>query len=648
MGLIFAYTLKSALLVIAYYLFYRLLLSRDTFHRFNRWALLSILMLSVALPLVQIGIHDTTGEGNGLVDVELPMAAMVLDEEGASSASWRTLLLSWALLLYCIGLVGFTLKTLVCYLSLARMLSRGTRGRLSQYGIEGHDDVHLVVHHDETAPFSWMKYIVINEKDLLTNGSAIVAHELGHIRHRHTLDLIFSEVCLVFQWFNPAIWLMRRELQNIHEYQADEEVINGGIDARHYQLLLIEKATGTRLQSITCGLHQSSIKKRITMMLKKKSNPWARAKMLFALPVAITGIAVFSTPEASALTAEVSSCTVSEAFANDPVNQTFTIKVNRDGRLLVGDGVIRVQDLAAKLKAADLGDNAIVTIESEQDAPMSVIASVKDVLRQCHVSRVQYHIRQDENSNIALAKTEELKSKTEVAQSPKEVFTVVEEMPEFPGGESALMQFIKTNLKYPADCAAQGIDGRVTLSFIVETDGSVSTVEIMRTPDERLSAEAIRVVQSMPAWTPGKQRGQVVRVKYVLPVTFRLAKPDDQKSVQKGQGATKASGNDAVFTAVEEMPQFPGGDTELMAFIRDNVKFPKECLDQGIQGRVIVRFIIEKDGSISDTEILRTPDDRLSAEAIRVIKAMPKWTPGKQRGQAVRVFYVLPVTFRLQ
>ncbi|MBQ7238986.1 MAG: energy transducer TonB, partial [Bacteroidales bacterium] len=286
--------------------------------------------------------------------------------------------------------------------------------------------------------------------------------------------------------------------------------------------------------------------------------------------------------------------------------------------------------------------------ESEQDAPMSVIASVKDVLRQCHVARGQYHIRQDENSNLAMAKTEELKSKNDVAQSPKEVFTVIEEMPEFPGGESALMQFIKTNLKYPADCAAQNIEGRVVLSFIVEKDGSISDVEIMRTPDERLSAEAIRMVQSMPAWIPGKQRGQAVRVKYVLPVTFRLAKPDDQKSVQKGQGATKASGNDAVFTAVEEMPQFPGGDTELMAFIRDNVKFPKECLDQGIQGRVIVRFIVEKDGSISDTEILRTPDDRLSAEAIRVIKAMPKWTPGKQRGQAVRVFYVLPVTFRLQ
>jgi TonB family protein len=384
------------------------------------------------------------------------------------------------------------------------------------------------------------------------------------------------------------------------------------------------------------------------MMLKKKSNPWARAKMLFALPVAITGIAVFSTPEASALTAEVSSSKVSEVLTNDPVNQSFTIKVNRDGRLLVGDGVIRVNDLAAKLKAADLGDNAIVTIESEQDAPMSVIASVKDVLRQCHVARVQYHIRQDENSNIALAKTEELKSKSDVAQGPIEVFTVVEEQPQFPGGNSALMQFIKTNLKYPADCAAQGIEGRVVLAFTVETDGSISNVEVMRTPDERLSAEAIRVVQSMPAWTPGKQRGQAVRVKYVLPVTFRLGKPDDQKSVQEWQGATKASGNDAVFTAVEEMPQFPGGDTELMAFIRNNLKFPKECADKGIQGRVVVRFIIEKDGSISDTEIMRTPDDRLSAEAIRVIKSMPKWTPGKQRGQAVRVFYVLPVTFRLQ
>ncbi|MBP5679661.1 MAG: TonB family protein [Bacteroidales bacterium] len=646
MGLIFAYILKSALMVIAYYLFYRLLLSRDTFHRFNRWALLSILVLSIVLPLVKFS-NDVAVSTASEVTIGLPTVMAIIDDQ-ESTTSWRPILLAWALLIYWVGVAVFALRAVFCYVSLAKILHRGTRSRLSAYGIEGHDDVHLIVHHNGISPFSWMNYIVVSEDDLRANGSTVIAHEMGHIRHRHTLDLLFTEVCLVLQWFNPAIWLMRRELQAIHEYQADEDVINGGIDARQYQLLLIEKATGARLQSITCSLHQSSIKKRITMMLKKKSNPWARAKMLLAVPVAMAGIAVFATRQASALTTEVSDCKVSEIFSNDQENQSIIIKVNRDGRLMMGSEVLRLNELSAKLKANSIGENATVTIESEQDAPMSVIASVKDVLRQCHVTRVQYHIRQDENSNLAMVKTEELKSKSDVAQSPKEVFTVVEEMPEFPGGESALMQFIKTNLKYPAECAAQGIDGRVTLSFILETDGSVSTVEVMRTPDERLSAEAIRVVQSMPKWTPGKQRGQVVRVKYVLPVTFRLAKPDDQKSVQEWQGATNVSGEHAVFTAVEKMPQFPGGDTELMAFIRDNVKFPKECLDKGIQGRVVVRFIIEKDGSISDTEILRTPDDRLSTEAIRVIKSMPKWTPGKQRGQVVRVSYVLPVTFRLQ
>ena len=653
MGLIFAYILKSALLVIAYYLFYRLLLSRDTFHRFNRWALLSILVLSIVLPLMKFS-NDVAVSTVQDVSVDLPTAIAIIDDE-ETTTSWRPLLLAWALLIYWVGVVIFALRALVCYVSLAKTLHQGTRSRLSAYGIEGHDDVRLIVHHDEISPFSWMHYIVVSEADLRANGPAVIAHELGHIRHRHTLDLLFTEVCLVLQWFNPAIWLMRRELQAIHEYQADEEVLNEGIDARQYQLLLIEKATGARLQSITCSLHQSSIKKRITMMLKKKSNPWARAKMLLAIPVAVAGIAVFATRQASALTTEVSDCKVSEIFANDQENNSIIIQVNRDGRLKMGSEVFRLNELAAKLKAANLGENAVVTIESEQDAPMSAMASIKEILRQNHVSRVQYHIARNENSNLAMVKTEELNPQQKEAKDSFKasgndaVFTVVEEMPSFPGGEPALMAFIKSNLRYPTSCAEKGIQGRVTLSFIIEKDGSVADIEIMRSPDERLSAEAIRVVQSMPKWTPGKQRGQVVRVKYVLPVTFRLAKPEEQTSKPtETQGTSKAQGEQNVFSVVEEKPSFPGGDVALMDYLKNTLKYPAECFATGIQGRVVLSFIIEKDGSLSGITVMRSPDERLSAEAIRTVQAMPKWTPGKQRGKAVRVSYVLPVTFRLQ
>lgn len=529
MGTFFAYILKSALYVTAYYLFYRLLLSRDTFHRFNRWALLGMLTLSIALPLLQFSAQVAQPSAQGDVTVGLPTAAMVLADDTATP--WHIQLLQWVLLIYVVGMVCFALRAAVCYISLARVLSKGERTRLNRYGIEGHDDVCLIVHREQMSPFSWMHYMVVSEQDMQFNGPAIVAHELGHIRHRHTLDLLFTEVCTILQWFNPAIWLMRRELQTIHEYQADEAALDSGLDARQYQLLLIAKATGARLQSITCSLHQSSIKKRITMMLKKKSNPWAKAKWLFAIPVAITGIALFTTPEATAVSKQVSDCKVSEFFANDQTNGSLVIQIDPSGRCLVGGQVIPMEQLAATIRNAELGDNAVVTIVGEKQAPMSAISAVKDVLRQCNVSRVQYQLGSDEATGRIMAKNENLQATKEreiveikvVTNEVQDVFTVVEKMPEFPGGEVELMNFLKTNVKYPAESAKNGKQGRVMLGFIIETDGSISNIESLSTDiDPLLVNEAIRIVQAMPKWTPGKQRGQAVRVKYVLPITFRL------------------------------------------------------------------------------------------------------------------------------
>ena len=662
MGILFAYILKSALLVIAYYLLYRLLLSRDTFHRFNRWSLLGIMIASIVLPLVQFSHSDTSAEVVGDVSIGLP-TAMALVAEDVEITSWRPIILAWAVLLYWVGVVLFALRSALCYLSLIRILHQGERHRLSEYGITGHDDIILIVRQDKKSPFSWMHYIVVNEKDMLDNGKTIIAHELGHIHHRHTLDLLFTEICQILQWFNPAIWLMRRELQAIHEYQADEEVLNTGIDARQYQLLLIEKATGARLQSITCSLHQSSIKKRITMMLKKKSNPWARAKMLLAVPVAVSGIALFTTHQASAFTTEVSDCKVSEIFANGQQNgqlvapsaeidldqsinnQSITLKVNREGRILMNDQVITLTQLKVRLKEAQLGDDAVVTVLSEKGTPTSVLASVKEVLRQNYVRKVQYQMTQ-----LSGSQGEELLVKSETLQpqatQDNQIYTVVDVQPQFPGGESALMEFLKNNVKYPADCAEQKVQGRVILMFTVEKDGSVTNVEDMRSPDPRLTKEAKRVINSMPKWTPGKHEGKAVRVKYVLPVSFKL---DVEKSVKKVPMTADdfPIATNEVFTVTEDMAEFPGGEPALMAFIKQNLKYPMDCANEGVQGRVTLSMIIEKDGSISTVEELRSPDPRLTEEAVRVVKSMPKWTPAKQRGQIVRIQYVLPITFRL-
>ena len=153
------------------------------------------------------------------------------------------------------------------------------------------DGIHLILTDKPVVPFSWMRTIVISRKDFEESGIEIMTHEMAHIRARHSVDMLICSFCVILQWFNPAVWLLKQELENIHEYEADESVINHGIDAKHYQLLLIKKAVGSqRFTSMANSFNHSKLKKRITMMLKRKSNPWARLKYLYVLP--LTAVAV--------------------------------------------------------------------------------------------------------------------------------------------------------------------------------------------------------------------------------------------------------------------------------------------------------------------------------------------------------------------
>jgi TonB family protein len=223
-----------------------------------------------------------------------------------------------------------------------------------------------------------------------------------------------------------------------------------------------------------------------------------------------------------------------------------------------------------------------------------------------------------------------------------EVFQVVEEQPMFPGGMEEMMKFLQQNVKYPKEAQEQGKQGRVIVQFVVNKDGSISNDTIVRSVDPLLDAEALRVVRSMPNWTPGKQKGEPVRVRFTLPVTFRL--DNGKESTQKAE----TTNSEEVFKVTEELPQYPGGNAELMKYLAKNIRYPKGAQEQGIQGRVIVQFTVQKDGSITDSKVVKPAHTLLDAEALRVVDAMPKWIPAKQRGKEVACYFTIPVMFRLQ
>ena len=331
MGLFFVYILKSSVCLAIFYLFYRLLLARETFHRFNRFSLLGILLLSCLLPLVEVSVKQETEVHQTMLTLE--QLLMMADAVNATEAGARaeTATVTWiqvALLVYLAGIVFFAFRNVYSLVRLLMLLKSGKKEDIGSYLPGRKERVTLIVHNCDIAPFSWMGYIVISRKDLEENGREILIHELAHIHNRHSWDLLVADVCIFFQWFNPASWLLKQELQNIHEFEADETVIKEGVDAKQYQLLLIKKAVGTRLYSMANSFNHSKLKKRITMMLKEKSSPWARMKYLYVLPVAAITLTTFARPEISNELNEISTIKVNDITSildAKEVNNSLTI-----------------------------------------------------------------------------------------------------------------------------------------------------------------------------------------------------------------------------------------------------------------------------------------------------------------------------------
>lgn len=549
MGTFLVYILKSAVCLAMFYLFYRLLLSKETFHRFNRMTLLGVMLLSCLLPLVKVTVEQASPVNAQVMSMEdlllmYQWNSEAVVEEGSRPFHWQEGLV----LVYFVGLFFVIVRHLW---SLGRMLYLIRHSRCERLD----NGIRLVVHRRKLAPFSWMRYIVISETDLKESGHHILVHEMAHIHHRHSWDLLLTEACAWLQWFNPAIWLLKQELQNIHEYEADEEVLRQGINAKEYQMLLIKKAVGARLYSIANSFNHSSLKKRITMMIRKKSNPWARAKYLYVLPLAAVTVAAFARPEISKPLDEISSVKVNDLSAvletyadknvSNPAEKTkLKMKVvDEEGKPIIAATVLVANTTNGTL--TDENGNFTLEVGSDQSIQVAylgmstVTMSVKDCLKKA-------------DQTIVLTESDTKKYVKVVASAPQTVvsddqtFSVVEQMPEYPGGMRAGLEFMARNLRYPTKAREAGKQGRVIVQFVVRKDGSLSDFKVLCPVDPWLDAEAIRVISTMPKWKPGMQDGKPVSVKFTLPVTFMLEgtnnkpKSGDNDVVVVGYGVQKS------------------------------------------------------------------------------------------------------------
>ena len=232
------------------------------------------------------------------------------------------------------------------------------------------------------------------------------------------------------------------------------------------------------------------------------------------------------------------------------------------------------------------------------------------------------------------------------AAGQSQVYRSVEQMPQFPGGEAALMKYLSSHVQVPQ--TEEKFDRRIAvMQFVVEADGSIGEVKVVRSvmiPE--FDAEAIRLIKSLPKFTPGRQNGQPVAVWYTIPVTFRASgyRNDIYSESHIDTPVVDTPRDTTIYRSVEQMPQFPGGEAALIKYIGYHLQTPET--QERLHGTVILQFVVEADGSIGEVKVVRSVHPDYDAEAVRLIKSLPKFTPGRQNGQPVAVWYTLPVMFR--
>ena len=603
----FAYLLKVNVAFVLFYAFYRLFFYKDTFFKLRRAILLAFFGLALFYPLLNI--QDWVRQQEPIADVIYMYSAMLPEAtakaDAAASVDWY----GWLL-----GALGFIYWGIVAFLC-GRFLVQ-----LSSILWLAHTSERVVIHETPVyalrkaaGPFSFFRMVFLHpESHSDKETDEILTHECTHVSQWHSIDVILSEMMCMACWFNPFVWLLKREVRHNLEYLADNTVIQSGYDSKSYQYHLLGLAHHQSVTTLYNSFNVLHLKNRIMMMNKKRSPGIVRTKYLIFIPL-VGILMLLSNIEAVArLTVRLAN----EATVSNAMVTATGILVDETGQPLIGASVV--------VKG---GKERTIT---DKKGAFSLEVPANAILRCSYQGRESQEVlAADMTNNTHLS----LSSKSR--EMNEQVFTVVEKMPSFPGGDAELLKYIATNIKYPKESQDNGEQGRVICSFIVGRDGSVNNPEVLRGVTPLLNEEAVRVINTMPRWNPGMQRGKAVAVKYTVPITFRLKSPVEEAKEE-------------TLTVVDVMPQYPGGDRELLKFIAQSIKYPTDAQEAGVQGRVICSFVVDKKGNIVEPKIIRGIDPSLDAEALRVIGMMPRWTPGRQDGKAVRVLYTVPITFRLQ
>ena len=560
-----SYQGKAAIILAVFYMFYRLLLSKDTFHRFNRIVLLGTAALSFILPLCVITIKEVvilpavSASTETIVGEATETVAMVPE---VSAPIWPVVLGS----LFVLGALAVLVHVAISIIGIMRIIGSGSRQTLESGET-------LIITENDTAPFSWMKYIVISREDYESGYSQILTHEKAHIALRHSWDILFVDMITALQWFNPAIWMLKADLRALHEFEADDAVLRSGANIKEYQYLLIRKAVSKSGYSVANSFNHSTLKARITMMLNKKSSRMSVWKALYVIP--LVGISLAATaetkvdyryedqqPETTADTLKARVVKVHNTPDDKDSKNSFREKNLSEGRFIIDEeaGSITMiyfdhngNELKSQIKGMRLdhdiylhnGNMATPGVVEEclkEEEAVLLTAYLKngkkvrgvvtpnnnyatgvwDVTKHPDEQETVYHMK-GKQYKVRGGKYVEIE---EAQKSEKKVvpFQLVAQKPGFNGGDAnEFSKWVGENVVYPESCRQSKVQGRVTVQFTVTEEGKVTDVKVLRGVNAELDKEAVRVVSQSPLWTPGRdENGEAVSVSYVFPVIFKI------------------------------------------------------------------------------------------------------------------------------
>ena len=656
------YFLKINVAIALFYAFYRLFFYKDTFFAWRRTALLCFFAVSAAVPLLDI--QQWIVQQEPMAAMADLYAAVVLPELTLTpqpETDWRQLVADGIVVAYWLVAALLALRFLFQLAGIVRLARRCPTQK-----IDG-TTVHLLPRAE--GPFSFFRWIFVCP-DAHTGDELheILTHERTHARQWHSIDVLTGELACIICWFNPFAWLMKREIRTNLEYMADEKVLETGHDSRTYQYHLLGLSHHKAAATIYNSFNVLPLKKRITMMNKRRTRAIGRTKYLMFLPLAAL-LMIVSNIEAVARATQKITTEVIEAVAPaetpdvqpQPENiaplpqQEKSDKVTYKGKIVdeagnpLGDVKIIIDPKYQSMTTSTVNDKGEFRVETSSKADILFEYTGKDGKTLAWMCRTTELAKMDpDNMVIKLIPVKIIKPNVTDA----DVYEVVENMPEFPdGGMPGLMKYLSANIRYPEAAHKAGTQGRVTVQFVVGKDGSIGNVGILRGVDPALDAEAIRVISSMPKWKPGTQKGEPVNVRYTVPVMFRLTpEPVDKidEMIVVGYRNPDAPVTGEVYEVADKMPEFPGGMTGLMQHLSKNIRYPAEAHTNNIQGRVVVSVIINTEGKVTNAKIVQSVAPSLDAEALRVTGTMPDWIPGTKDGKPVNVKYTFPVVFRLQ